>query len=345
MNLKTLRTELLQERVHDELRRKWLIDLVDNIIENLPESIDWDILKRHIFRWKDDPHTVNLECLKTKELLLPTKPNGSRVEIDDNSGIKIIFRPHWGGGETPKEAGLGCEKNGGYLNYFIYLPLNSSWIGMEDTPEKQLEKIGNPKRNLNSVWMEGFNNFLFNPNRIVLTKKIGSRIRDLLLHEVTHLMDNVEYAESKKENIEKIERGYTTPNGDSKSFKKYFNHNLEYNAYYLASLTQTLENFDKRKLSKGIIDTYSQKQFIEACLNQFQIINSSYIDHMSNSTKRKIIQRLGRWYNDVFLPEYRAKGKKSFSTKPPPIKKQKSKPTPKPTVEENVLNELESVWP
>lgn len=338
MNLKTLRTELLQERVHDELRRKWLIDLVDHIIENLPALIYWGNLRRFVMSWKTDLR-VNLDCFKTIEMSLPIKPDGEKVIEDDNNTVVILFQPHWGGGETPQDAGLTCEDYGDRIVYIITLPVNSSWIGMEESYEKQKEKT--KRSSLGSIWMEGFFNFFLNPKKMKMTKEIGKKVRELLLHEVTHLMDKVEYAESKTKNIEKMKHGYPTLS----KYKEYFNHNLEYNAYYLATLTQTLENFDKRKISKGIIETYSQKQFIEACLNQFQIINSSYVNHMSNATKRKIIQRLGRWYNDVLLPEYKAKGKTSFSTKPAPIKKQRTKKSPKPTVEENVLKELESVWP
>jgi hypothetical protein len=321
---------------------------VDNIVETLPDLIDWNLLKRCVFLWKDNPraYDISLVILKTKNLKFPIKPDGNKLKEDDKNTVEIVFKPHWGGEKAPKDAGITYESHGEYIKHIIYLPLNSSWIGMEETEEKQLEKTGNPKRSLSSVWMEGFQKFLFSSKRIELTKKIGPRVRELLFHEITHLVDKVEYAESKEEKIEKLRSGYKYQTYDTpKKYKDYFNHNLEYNAHYISTLTQTLENFDKRKLSKGIIDTYSQQQFIEACLNQFQIIDSAYIYHMSNSTKRKIIQRLGRWYNDVLLPEYRAKGKTSFSTKPPPIKKQKSKPTPKPTFEENVLKELESVWP
>ena len=346
MNLKTLRTELLQERVHDELRRKWLIDLVDNIVETLPDLIDWNLMRRHVLRWKDNPHAISLECLRTKKLRLPIKPDGSQIEKDEQSSVEIVFQPHWGGEKTPEKASLSPEDWGGHVVFTIILPVNSSWIGMEESYEKQKEKTKITKAPVGSIWMEGFNNFLFSSKRVEMTKKIGPKVRDLLFHEIIHLMDHVEYAESKMEKMEKMHLGYKSPsNGTATKFKDYFNHNLEYNAYYLATLTQTLENFDKRKLSKGIIDTYSQKQFIEACLNQFQIINSSYIHNMSNATKRKIIQRLGRWYNDVLLPEYRAKGKTSFATNPELIKPRKEKKPTEPTVEENVLNELESVWP
>jgi hypothetical protein len=315
---------------------------VDNTIKTLPDLINWTFLQRKVYDWRER-FTANLECLRTIDTKFPIKPDGNEIKEDDKSDIRIVFRPHWGGEKATTDAALSYEDYGNKIVYIIYLPINSSWIGLEESIEKQLEKSKNKK--INSIWMERFQNLLFNQKRKDIIKKFGPKLRDLLLHEVTHLMDKVEYFESKHEIMQKAKYGYKPLDGTLKSFKQYFNHNIEYNAYYISTLSQVLEKFDKEKRSDYIIKNFDQEQFIEACMDEFKNLNSAYIHSMSNSTKRKIIQRLGRWYNDVLLPEYRAKGKTSFSTKLPPIKKQKAKPTTKPTVEENILKELESVWP
>lgn len=315
MSLKDMRQQLLSERVQDELRRKWAVRLTDKIIENIGKMIDWNAFRMNA---SDYLHGSMFDInLKTRLMKLPLGPDGSKVIEDHAHEVQIEFVPRWGGYNEASNGSLSFGDHplkGNALVHGIELSLHSSWIGMASTPEQELASKGitNPPMNWQKkAFMKAM---LDLSNRTDMAKEVSKWAalnRRVLIHELTHLLDRFEHFKNSRDMLDKVHKGYTPA---AKNFRKYFNHNIEYNAFYIETLNWILEEFDKEGISKEVINDWTHEQFVEKCLTLLPMASRNYT-MLSNANKRRIIQRLSRWYTDVLLPKYRARGKTSFSVK------------------------------
>lgn len=329
----------INERVHDEFRRKMVNRIIDQIIDNWETLFDKEAALIQIERMNQGQPSDPTKLMSTKGYKLPMDALPRSIG-DKTPTVSLYLSPVWSN-STHIEGGAKATAEDTYarLIHKIQLKLPTKLLGLPGDPLTARRQVTG-----GSMGDPGNNWGLKMVAKAMTSPQIWAKIpdflklgRSVLYHELTHLIDVLEYYKTFKKEGE-ASRNYPDPSSvdqdapDSKRNavrRAYFNHPIEYNAFFSAALNDILQWFDEDGISKKIIQTWTQAQFVKTCLERLPLISPNYKTMGLNSKNReKVIRRFATYYTDVLIPKYRDRGRESFATKT-----QKVEPEIKTTIE------------
>jgi hypothetical protein len=316
----------VNERIHDEFRRKMVNRIIDQIIDNWETLFDKEAALEQVSRMNRGERTDPAKLMSTKAYKLP-RDALPRLVGDATPTVSLYLSPFWSN-DTFISGGAkaSTEDNSARFIHKIQLKLPTKLLGLAGDPLTARRQVTG-----GSMGDPGDNWQLKMVAKAMVSPEIWAKIpdflkmgRSVLYHEITHLLDTVEYYKTYKKDAE-ASRNYPNVSGIDKDApdskvnavrRAYFNHPIEYNAFFSAALNDILQWFDEDGISKKIIQTWTQAQFVKTCLERLPLISPNYKTMgLISKNREKVIRRFATYYTDVLIPKYRDRGRESFATK------------------------------
>lgn len=114
----------------------------------------------------------------------------------------------------------------------------------------------------------------------------------VLYHELVHFYDF-----NKRKSMRLNKQPYKTNRSTEKEQSKYYNHGLEFNAYFLQYVMPLINTFKELHNNKQLPDNYSFQKFFKGILNNEKVNN--YYEKLNKEMKKHFIKRVSEYYQKI----------------------------------------------